>query len=52
MGTRGLPLVRRGASRGVRRPGRALSSAVAIQRAVGTEPWPFGLPIRVRMALH
>jgi hypothetical protein len=30
----------------------ALSSAVAIQRAVGTEPWPFGLPIRVRMALH
>ena len=33
-------------------PSAALASAVAIQRAVGTEPWPPGLPIRVRMALH
>jgi predicted ATPase/class 3 adenylate cyclase/DNA-binding CsgD family transcriptional regulator/tetratricopeptide (TPR) repeat protein len=33
-------------------PVAALSSAVAIQRAVGAEPWPSGLPIRVRMALH
>ena len=30
----------------------ALASAVAIQLVVGTEPWPPGLPIRVRMALH
>jgi class 3 adenylate cyclase len=30
----------------------ALASAVAIQQAVGTEPWPPGSPIRVRMALH
>src|SRR5258708_26752556 len=33
-------------------PVAALSSAVAIQRAVGAEPWPPGLPIRARMALH
>lgn len=33
-------------------PSAALASAVAIQRAIGTEPWPPGLPIRVRMALH
>ena len=33
-------------------PVAALSSAVAIQRAVGAEPWPSSLPIRVRMALH
>jgi predicted ATPase/class 3 adenylate cyclase/DNA-binding CsgD family transcriptional regulator len=33
-------------------PVAALSSAVAIQRAVGAEPWPSGLPIRVCMALH
>jgi predicted ATPase/DNA-binding CsgD family transcriptional regulator len=33
-------------------PSAALASAVAIQRAVGAEPWPPGLPIRVRMALH
>ena len=33
-------------------PYAALASAVAIQRAVGTEPWPPGLLIRVRMALH
>ena len=33
-------------------PAAALASAVAIQRAAGAEPWPAGLPIRVRMALH
>jgi predicted ATPase/class 3 adenylate cyclase/DNA-binding CsgD family transcriptional regulator len=33
-------------------PVAALSAAVAIQRAVGAEPWPSRLPIRVRMALH
>src|SRR3984957_2926478 len=33
-------------------PVAALSSAVAIQRAVGAEPWPSGLPVRVCMALH
>src|ERR1035438_8441723 len=33
-------------------PSAALASAVAIQRAAGTEPWPAGLPIRVRMASH
>ena len=33
-------------------PSAALASAVAIQRAVGAEPWPPGVPIRVRMALH
>src|SRR5580698_10638168 len=33
-------------------PVAALSSAVAIQRAAGTEPWPSSLPIRVCMALH
>jgi predicted ATPase/class 3 adenylate cyclase/DNA-binding CsgD family transcriptional regulator len=33
-------------------PVAALSSAVAIQRAVGAEPWPSALPIRVCMALH
>jgi predicted ATPase/class 3 adenylate cyclase/DNA-binding CsgD family transcriptional regulator len=33
-------------------PVAALSSAVAIQRAVGAEPWASSLPIRVRMALH
>jgi predicted ATPase/class 3 adenylate cyclase/DNA-binding CsgD family transcriptional regulator len=32
-------------------PAAALASAVAIQRAVGAEPWP-GSPIRVRVALH
>ncbi len=32
-------------------PSAALASAMAIQRAAGTEPWP-GLPIGVRMALH
>ena len=33
-------------------PVAALSSAVAIQRAVGAEPWAPGLPIGVCMALH
>jgi predicted ATPase/class 3 adenylate cyclase/DNA-binding CsgD family transcriptional regulator len=33
-------------------PVAALSSAVAIQLAVGAEPWPSGLPVRVCMALH
>jgi predicted ATPase/class 3 adenylate cyclase/DNA-binding CsgD family transcriptional regulator len=33
-------------------PVAALSSAVAIQRAAGAEPWASSLPIRVRMALH
>ncbi len=33
-------------------PSSALASGVAVQRAVGAEPWPSGLPIRVRMALH
>ena len=33
-------------------PSAALAAAVAVQRAVGTERWPSGLPIRVRMALH
>src|SRR3984957_2893966 len=33
-------------------PTAALSSAVAIQRAVGAEPWASGLPIGVCMALH
>ena len=33
-------------------PSAALASAVAIQRAAGTERWPPGLLIRVRMALH
>jgi len=30
----------------------ALASAVAVQRAIGAEPWPPGSPIRVRVALH
>jgi len=33
-------------------PGAALASAVALQRALGAERWPPGLPVRVRMALH
>jgi predicted ATPase/class 3 adenylate cyclase/DNA-binding NarL/FixJ family response regulator len=33
-------------------PAAALSSAVAIQRAAGAEPWASCLPIRVCMALH
>jgi predicted ATPase/class 3 adenylate cyclase/DNA-binding CsgD family transcriptional regulator len=33
-------------------PSAALASAVAVQRAAGAEPWPPGMPIRVRMALH
>jgi predicted ATPase/class 3 adenylate cyclase/DNA-binding CsgD family transcriptional regulator len=33
-------------------PSAALAAAVAVQRAVGREPWPPGSPIRVRTALH
>jgi predicted ATPase/class 3 adenylate cyclase/DNA-binding CsgD family transcriptional regulator len=33
-------------------PSAALASAVAVQRAVSSEPWPSGSPILVRMALH
>jgi predicted ATPase/class 3 adenylate cyclase/DNA-binding CsgD family transcriptional regulator len=33
-------------------PSAALASAVAAQRALATAPWPPGLPIGVRMALH
>jgi len=33
-------------------PSAALASAVAVQRAAGSESWPSGCPIRVRMALH
>jgi predicted ATPase/class 3 adenylate cyclase/DNA-binding CsgD family transcriptional regulator len=33
-------------------PAAALASAVAIQQAAGAEPWPPGLPVRVRVALH
>ena len=33
-------------------PFAALASAVAVQRAVDTEPWPPGAPVGVRMALH
>src|SRR5580693_5100929 len=33
-------------------PFAAVASAAAVQRAVGAERWPPGLPIRVRVALH
>jgi predicted ATPase/class 3 adenylate cyclase/DNA-binding CsgD family transcriptional regulator len=33
-------------------PFAALASAVAVQRAADTEPWPPGLPVRARIALH
>jgi predicted ATPase/class 3 adenylate cyclase/DNA-binding CsgD family transcriptional regulator len=33
-------------------PAAALTSAVAIQRAIVAEPWPPGLPVRVCVALH
>ena len=33
-------------------PSAALASAVAIQRSAGSQPWPPGLPVRVRVALH
>jgi len=33
-------------------PAAALRCAVAVQRAVGAEPWRSGLPVRVRVALH
>ena len=33
-------------------PAAALTAAVAAQRAISTEPWPPGSPVRVRVALH
>jgi predicted ATPase/class 3 adenylate cyclase/DNA-binding CsgD family transcriptional regulator len=33
-------------------PSAALAAAVAVQQAIATAPWPTGLPIQVRMALH
>jgi predicted ATPase/class 3 adenylate cyclase len=30
----------------------AVTAAVAVQRAMATEPWPPGTPIRIRVALH
>jgi predicted ATPase/class 3 adenylate cyclase/DNA-binding CsgD family transcriptional regulator len=33
-------------------PVAALSAAVTIQRVVSAEPWPSGLPVRVRVTLH
>src|SRR5215469_15049878 len=33
-------------------PQAALTAAVAVQRAVGAEPWPPGSSIQVRVALH
>ena len=33
-------------------PSAALAAAVAVERAVGAEPWPPGSPVRVRVALH
>src|SRR6202012_4532832 len=33
-------------------PVAALCAAAAIQRAAAAEPWPSGLPVRVRIALH
>jgi class 3 adenylate cyclase len=33
-------------------PPAALASALTIQQAAGTGPWPPGLPIRVRIVLH
>lgn len=33
-------------------PSAALASAVAVERAVGAEPWPPGLPMGVRVAVH
>ncbi|HEY3952571.1 MAG TPA: LuxR C-terminal-related transcriptional regulator [Streptosporangiaceae bacterium] len=33
-------------------PSAALASAVAVQRAVGAQPWPPGLPVLVRTAVH
>ncbi len=34
------------------RAGDAVGAAVEAQRALGTEPWPDGAPLRVRMGLH
>ena len=33
-------------------PVRGLDAALALQRALGDEPWPAATPLRVRMALH
>ncbi len=33
-------------------PARGLVAALALQQALGDEPWPAATPIRVRMALH
>jgi predicted ATPase/class 3 adenylate cyclase/Tfp pilus assembly protein PilF len=33
-------------------PARGLDAALALQQALGDEPWPAATPIRVRMALH
>ena len=33
-------------------PAAALASAVAVQRAIGAESWPPGVPVRVRVAVH
>ena len=33
-------------------PGAAIRASVAAQRALATEPWPDGAPVRVRMGLH
>jgi predicted ATPase/class 3 adenylate cyclase/DNA-binding CsgD family transcriptional regulator len=35
-----------------RRAGDAVGAAVASQRAIATEPWPGGIDVRVRMAVH
>ena len=34
------------------RPGSALEAAVAIQRVLGTHPWPDGVEVRVRIGIH
>ena len=33
-------------------PGAALAAAVELQRAVARESWPFGVTLRLRIALH
>ncbi len=33
-------------------PSAAVAAAVAVQRAVGAERWPPGVPVRVRIAVH
>ena len=34
------------------RPGNAVGAALAVQRALGEEPWPEGIALRVRAGLH